>query len=561
MRQTDRKVNGGSIVFLVDTSTTGYITTTASEHVTTDHVTSPDHAITTDVSSVGAVTKSTTTQVEPTKKFFPHCQQRGDGPRFIDVGGVHPFWYTPNPICVKGRQIFAADVATKQLIPHRSGRFTTVHPLNDILLNATYSMTPVNHERPFLILNSCLSMYHVFTDTLLPMSGLLTENSSSRQLIFGDFSSGADVVFRSDCLVFHLSSLIFGLPFVTNDSITISGLSDRDLFTSLRNRVFVTLPPPEEYIRLEDSDYGSPERRLIVLRDDNISDNDSSSGSKMECRCSGLVGGESSAKKFNPKEFMEVVNEKIGIALPPSQLSKKLWDGCKPNDYRVLLVLRSHSRLLDHPKSIAAAVMELPMTCVRHYAFDEASLLTQYYLARTADVMIATHGAALTWIPFLRRIRKKSKKACCKAVIELWYFGKHTKELSVYERLSSVCGIFYQRLQPRSAKFFNLNRSMITESVLRDRHVMELSDEVSLPAGATLVTDVRENILRGAAMLKLKYPHNARDFLQQIASFDPIRVREAVRTALKCAQSCENTTDRSWDSSTTDPSTFNISDT
>jgi len=456
----------------------------------------------------------------------------------VDVGSSVPPVATPRWACIIDRELHVEGLSeTRPIDLGPRAANGAVSSMN------AKPMVPVDKLRvraataePLLSVDVCLSFYHTYTDVIPSLFGLLhagkllpleTNSPRSPDTFPESLKLPMVPVFRSRCHVFHLASIIFLLPFATDTPIAFDGadFSDDAFLRALEGRLFVTHSPPEVALRKYDADFESPHRRRIVLEHDDA-----------VCACGAVAAAEAQPKSYvAPAVLQGFFSRAMSRVLPvPSPAFATLWSGCDARDHRVLVMLRSHSRFVGNPADVMAALGAVPGLCARAYYFDELSVLLQFYAVRSAHALFSQHGAGLTYINVMGGPPAKPADFadvavdCRRAVVEMWFVGKHSRSMSVYERAAGAGNMSYRLLLPTGAQFFDWG-SGVTNGSATPRGNGTAAMSVTLPQGAVLETNPAANARRAKVMRKRGQPHGAQDFLTQLGFFDKRQLAAAAQ--------------------------------
>jgi hypothetical protein len=472
-----------------------------------------------------------------------HCECKSDAPVSTTIsnmssvitqanfGGEAAVGLVSGPVCFAGRSLHAhiADPEVISLGNRHQARFLHVLPMQ-MLPQSVNAPSELRSSRPILIADVCPSIFHVLSDVVPGLMGLLRDspsNSTSAPTDAHPQLLPATVVIRSNCHVMHLGGLLFVLPFAVRSPLkfTRHTLTDADLSAALRGRVMVRRPASAVKLRLADADFVSPDRRPLVLRDD-----------EAVCGDGSVVAGET-APRWSQAEMQRTMTQELDATLPMSHdVAELLWAGCDTErQYRVLVILRRNGRLLGQPSNLSASLLRHKQLCARVFYFERLPVLQQFFAARSAHAVVGQHGAALTFLNIMADAPRPTipdrVERCQRSVIELWFYGQANKNLRVYERAAITAGMSYQLVMPSRADFFNYVKGVNASRARPANNSIRLPEEVTddvLPANAVLERDPNRNVGRGYVMKKLGTPHFAKDFLQQIAYFN----RETLDTAI-----------------------------
>jgi hypothetical protein len=458
----------------------------------------------------------------------------GRGPVSIiraNTGGHADVAVVPGPVCMSGRTIYAHVTLPVGIDVGSRREPVSVQSFADLpsaAANSTARRKDLRGNlRAALVIDVCPSVYHILADAVPALLGFLQSGKLQPSGVSAAASDGlpqlpATVVIRSNCHVFHLGALLFVLPFAMSEPLvfTRDTLTDSALVRALKGHVLVMPPAADTSLRLADADFESVERRSLILDEDELA-----------CACGAVVAGETGSS-IAPSEMQRVLTTRLDAILPLSDdVAMLMWAGCNARQqYRVLVMLRRHSRLLGRPKQLMHSLRRHKALCARVFYFDELPVIQQYFAARSAHAVVGQHGAGLTFLNVMVGPPLATPLTTCRrALLELWFFGRHSKSLSVYERVAGVAQMSYQLLLPSTADFFDYIdrpslRNTQNNSWLRPEDV----NDVVLPRNAVLERHRAQITARGKAIKKLASPHFAKDFLQQIAYFDRQQIDTAV---------------------------------
>lgn len=135
--------------------------------------------------------------------------------------------------------------------------------------------------------------------------------------------------------------------------------------------------------------------------------------------------------------------------LPP--IVSPTAEGAAAAPPRLLLILRTSTRVLGDAEAIEQMAQRVGFH-VHVMVAERFSIALQARAARYADVIMAVHGQALTWLVMMDGTRASH----CREVVELQFFGKPLQGFhNCYEVMAADSYLRYTRVAPTAVQFLN----------------------------------------------------------------------------------------------------------
>lgn len=190
--------------------------------------------------------------------------------------------------------------------------------------------------------------------------------------------------------------------------------------------------------------------------------------------------------------------------IPPKEyITHGLWanESIDPRVPRLLLLLRKSTRLLGNVDEMVTIARSVGFN-VMVFTPESHPIPLQARAARYADVMVAVHGQALTWLLMMDGVKATS----CREVLELQHYGRPFKRVhNVYELLASDSRLKYRRIPPSAVSF--------------DESIENPTEEKR-------------------QLNKKSFPHLLRGFFHQTVFFQPEIVHSALSKAFQRVSQC-----------------------
>jgi hypothetical protein len=363
----------------------------------------------------------------------------------------------------------------------------------------------VLHPRVAVVTTALLSMYHMLNDFVLPWPYILEKIIQRRAPKTAKFPSPPGdtswlTTLPMDYVVLHVDGSLRGTG---SDNVSLMALS--------------TLVPK------------GGEMRALIHKE-------SSFDPTVHCYCRAMLqmptylvtypklattmiaDGDGERRRWT-RHFQEAINVKFGFVpngtypVPEEEVSS-LWttpealpaaNGSVWMKPRLVVYLRSTTRLVWKIDEMVAAAKAVGFHVLVLHP-EHHNLTVQARSARYADVVMAMHGAALTWISM---VDTQGRFAHCREVIELCHYGRPFKRVhNVYELLAADNRLWYTRIAPTGALF---DANVIPLKLQRHERRM---------------------------LNKRSFPHDLPGFRHQTAVFDMPTVERALRSSFDRVSTC-----------------------
>ncbi|CUG90834.1 Hypothetical protein, putative [Bodo saltans] len=413
--------------------------------------------------------KSPTTSSPPEslKQFVADCSRTDTGvlPKWSTNAVLHDVYLTRGQqlFCTQGKQLFWDAPGEGNWALARGD--AKMYPIQDAAWYHNESTHLVLHPRVAVVTTTLLSMYHMLNDFVLPWPLVLEQIIKRKSPKFP--SPPGDTSWLNklplDYILLHVDGSLRGTG---NDDVALMVLS--------------TLLPNDGELR-----------KLIY-------DNTARDAS-VHCYCRAMlqmptflitypklattmiVDGDFERRRWT-EHMKSAINRKFGF-LPygtypiPDSAVKSLWTAkdlpplptmpaatnntsdqlpltMKPSTTtirpRLVVYLRTTTRLIWRVDEMIAMAKAVGFDVLVLFP-ERYNLTVQATSARYADVVMAIHGAALTWIALLDT---RGRFSHCREVIELCHYGRPFKRVhNVYEVLAADNQLWYTRLAPTGVLF------------------------------------------------------------------------------------------------------------
>lgn len=333
--------------------------------------------------------------------------------------------YGEGTVCTRGADVYRIDHSNlstwglaKSPLYH-----TTSAVINDAAASAPDAV--VWHKSIVLLVSGRVSMFHLYNDVLIPLYSSLRSlyHTWYPTRTLAQFEADFDSRLPIDPIMMRTTKPSYGKESEVISNFTLS-----------------LIPPQGREVRLFIPLKGIHDIRRLYLP-----------GQPWHCYCRALL--QPAAELFGPMRrdatlfYKQKMNRRLHflpfgtLNVPEEELDGASATG-NPGSPRLVFFLRNKSRLIYKPERIAAVAREIGFR-VTVMTPEQVSLEKQARAARYADVLMAMHGQALTWVALMDSVREPH----CRELVELTHFGKPFRRVdNVYETLAHDNNVTYRRI-------------------------------------------------------------------------------------------------------------------